>query len=75
MFTGAHVITDDEFWLTDYVMFRKKGRRNVSKYRTAYTSMRITTMRDADYGDVLWFKLVTGNQKDTVGIVYCRPKT
>ena len=25
VFTGAQVITDDAFWLTDYVMFRKNG--------------------------------------------------
>ena len=32
-------------------------------------------MRDADCEEVPWFKLVTGNPKDTVGIVHCRPKT
>ena len=68
-------ITDAELGLTGYVMFRRDrmGRRGggvilyVKEYIQAYE---IKLERKADYDDAVWCKIVSGNSKLTIGLVY-----
>ena len=70
---GQPDITDAELRLAGYVMFRRDriGRRGgvilyVKEYIQAYE---IKLEREADY-DVVWCKIVSGNSKLTIGLVY-----
>ena len=70
--------TDAELGLTGYVMFRRDriGRRGggvilyVKEYIQAYE---IKLEREADYDEAVWCKIVSGNSKLTIGLVYRSP--
>ena len=71
-------ITYTELGLTGYVMFRRDriGRMgggvisNVKEYIQAYE---IKLEREADYDEAVWCKIVSGNSKLTIGLVYRSP--
>ena len=68
-------ITDAELGLRGYVMFRRDrlGRRGggvilyVKKFIQAYE---IKLEREANYDEAVWCKIVSGNSKLTIGLVY-----
>ena len=71
-------ITDAELGLTGYVMFRKDriGRRGggVILYVKEYIQAdEIKLEREADCDEAVWCKIVSGNSKLTVGLVYRCP--
>ena len=71
-------ITDAELGLTGYIMFRRDriGRRGggvilyVKEFIQAYE---IKLESEADYDEAVWCKIVSGNSKLTIGLVYRSP--
>ena len=71
-------ITDAELGLTGYVMFRRGriGRRGggvilyIKEYVQGYE---IKLESEADYDEAVWCKIVSGNSKLTIGLVYRSP--
>ena len=71
-------ITDAELGLTRYVMFRKDriGRRGggVMLYvKESIQAYEIKLEREADCDEAVWCKIVSGNSKLTIGLVYRSP--
>ena len=71
-------ITDAELGLTGYVMFRKDriGRRGggvILHVKESIQAYKIKLEREADYDEAVWCKLVSGNKKLTIGLVYESP--
>ena len=68
-------ITDAELGLTGYVMFRKDriGRRGVGVIlyvKESIQAYEIKLEREADCDEAVWCKIVSGNSKLTIGLVY-----
>ena len=71
-------ITDAELGLTGYVMFRKDriGRRGggvILYVKESIQAYEIKLEREADCDEAVWCKIVSGNSKLTVGLVYRSP--
>ena len=71
-------ITDAELGLTGYVMFRKDriGRRGggvIVYVKESIQAYEIKLEREADCDEAVWCKIVSGNSKLTVGLVYRSP--
>ena len=71
-------ITDAELGLTRYVMFRKdrKGRRGgevILYVKESIQAYEIKLEREADCDEAVWCKIVSGNSKLTIGLVYRSP--
>ena len=71
-------ITDAELGLTGYVMFRRDrmGRRGggvILYVKDSIQAYEIKLERKADYDEVVWCKIVSGNSKLTIGLVYRSP--
>ena len=71
-------ITDAELGLTGYVMFRRDriGRRGggvVLYVKESIQVYEIKLEREADYDEAIWYKIVSGNSKLTIGLVYRSP--
>ena len=74
---GQH-ITDAELGLTGYVMFRKDriGRRGggvILYVKESIQAYEIKLEREADSDEAVWCKIVSGNSKLTIGLVYRSP--
>ena len=72
-------ITDAELGLTGYVMFRKYriGRRGggvILYVKESIEAYVIKLEREADCDEAVWCKIVSGNSKLTIGLVYRSPK-
>ena len=72
-------ITDAELGLAGYVMFRKDriGRRGggvILYVKESIQAYEIKLEREADYDEAVWCKIVSGNSKLTIGLVYRSPK-
>ena len=69
-------ITDAELGLTGYVMFRKDriGRRGgggvILYVKESIQVYEIKLEREADCDEAVWCKIVSGNSKLTIGLVY-----
>ena len=68
-------ITDAELGLTGYVMFRRDqiGRRGggiILYVKESIQAYEIKLEREADYDEAIWCKIVSGNSKLTIGLVY-----
>ena len=71
-------ITDAELGLTGYVMFRKDriGRRGggvILYVKQSIQAYEIKLEREADCDEAVWCKIVSGNSKLTIGLVYRSP--
>ena len=71
-------ITDAELGLTGYVMFRRDqiGRRGggvILYVKDSIQAYEIKLEREADYDEAVWCKIVSGNSKLTIGLVYRSP--
>ena len=71
-------ITDAELGLTGYVMFRRDqiGRRGggvILYVKESIQAYEIQLEREADYDEAVWCKIVSGNSKLTIGLVYRSP--
>ena len=71
-------ITDVELGLTGYVMFRKDriGRRGggvILYVKESIQAYEIKLEREADCDEAVWCKIVSGNSKLTIGLVYRSP--
>ena len=71
-------ITDAELELTGYVMFRRDriGRRGggvILYVKESIQVYEIKLEREADYDEAVWCKIVSGNSKLTIGLVYRSP--
>ena len=71
-------ITDAELGLTGYVMFRKDriGRRGggvILYVKESIQAYEIKLEREADCDEAVWCKIVSGNSKLTIGLVYRTP--
>ena len=71
-------ITDDELGLTGYVMFRKDriGRRGggvILYVKESIQVYEIKLEREADCDEAVLCKIVSGNSKLTIGLVYRSP--
>ena len=71
-------ITDAELGLTGYVMFRKDriGRRGegvILYVKESIQAYEIKLEREADCDKAVWCKIVSGNSKLTIGLVYRSP--
>ena len=70
-------ITDLEFGLEGYVMFRKDtiGRRgrSVLYIKETIPAYEVQLKEEADCNEVIWCKLVTGHTTVTIGVVYRCP--
>ena len=71
-------ITDSELGLTGYVMFRRDriGRRGggvILYVKESIQAYEIQIERKADYDEAVWRKIVSGNSKLTIGLVYRSP--
>ena len=71
-------ITDAELGLTGYVMFRKDriGRRGggvILYVKESTQAYEIKLEREADCDEAVWCKIVSGNAKLTIGLVYRSP--
>ena len=71
-------ITDAELGLTGYVMFRKDriGRRGggvILYVKESIQAYEIKLEREADCDEAVWCKIVSGNSKLTIGLVYRSP--
>ena len=71
-------ITDAELGLTGYVMFRRDriGRRGgevILYVKKSIQAYEIKLERKADYDEAVWCKIVSGNSKLTIGLVYRSP--
>ena len=70
-------ITDAELGLTGYVMFRRDrmGRRGggvILYVKESIQAYKIKLERKADYDEAVWCKIVSGNSKLTIRLVYRR---
>ena len=68
-------ITDAELGLTGYVMFRRdrmgrRGGRVILYVKESIQAYEIKLEREADYDEAVWCKIVSGNSKLTIGLVY-----
>ena len=68
-------ITDAELGLTGYVMFRRDriGRRGgvvIIYVKESIQAYEIKLERKADYDEAVWCKIVSGNSKLTIGLIY-----
>ena len=68
-------ITDAELGLTGYVMFRRDriGRRGggvILYIKESIQAYEIKLEREADCDEAVWCKIVSGNLKLTIGLVY-----
>ena len=74
---GQHRITDAELGLTGYVMFRRDriGRRGgvILYVKESIQAYEIKLEREADCNEAVWCKIVSGNSKLTIGLVYPSP--
>ena len=75
---GQHRQTDAELELTGYVMFRRDriGRRGggaILYGKQSIQAAEIKLEREADYDEAVWCKIVSGNSKLTIGLVYRSP--
>ena len=73
-------ITDAELGLTGYVMFRRDriGRRGggvILYVKESIQAYEIKLESEADYDEAVWCKIVSGNSKLTIGLVYRSPNT
>ena len=71
-------ITNVELGLTGYVMFRKDriGRRGggvILYVKESIHAYEIKLEREADCDEAVWCKIVSGNSKLTIGLVYPSP--
>ena len=71
-------ITDAELGLTGYVMFRRDriGRRGggvILYVKESIQAHEIKLESEADYDEAVWCKIVLGNKKLTIGLVYQSP--
>ena len=71
-------ITDAEFGMTRYVMFRRdrigrRGGRVILYVNESIQAYEIKLEREADCDEVAWCKIVSGNSKLTIGLVYRCP--
>ena len=71
-------ITDAELGLTGYVMFRKDriGRRGggvILYVKESIQAYEIKLEREADCDEAVWCKIVSGNSKLTIGLIYRSP--
>ena len=71
-------ITYAELGLTGYVMFRRDriGRRGggvILYVKESIQAYEIQLERKAHYDEAVWYKIVSGNSKLTVGLVYRSP--
>ena len=71
-------ITDAELGLAGYVMFRRDriGRRGggvILYVKESIQAYDIKLERKADYDEAVWCKIVSGNSKLTIGLVYRSP--
>ena len=71
-------ISDAELGLTGYVMFRRDriGRRGggvIVYVKESIQAYEIKLESKADYDEAVWCKLVSGNSKLTIGLVYRSP--
>ena len=71
-------LTDAELGLTGYVMFRKDriGRRGggvILYVKESIQAYEIKLEREADCDEAVWCKIVSGNSKLTIGLVYRSP--
>ena len=71
-------ITDAELGLTGYVMFRRDriGRRGggvILYVNESIQAYEIKLESEADYDEAVWCKIVSGNSKLTIGLVYQSP--
>ena len=71
-------ITDAELGLTGYVMFRRDriGRRGggvILYVKDSIQAYEIKLESEADYVEAVWCKIVSGNKKITIGLVYRNP--
>ena len=67
-------ITDAEFGLADYVMFRKDRMRKRGGGVLLYInetipSYEVQLQEEADSNEAIWCKLVTGHTTVTIGVV------
>ena len=68
-------ITDAELELTEYVMFRRYriGRRGggvILYVKESIQAYEIKLEREANCDEAVWCKIVSGNKKLTIGLVY-----
>ena len=66
-------ITDAELGLTGYVMFRRYriGRREggvILYVKESIQAYEIKLEREADCDETVWYKIVSGNKKITIGL-------
>ena len=71
-------ITDAELGLTGYVMFRKdhigrRGGRVILYVKESIQAYEIKLEREADCDEAVWCKIISGNSKLTIGLVYRSP--
>ena len=71
-------ITDAELGLTGYVMFRRDriGRRGggvILYVKESIQANEIKLESEADYDEAVWCKIVSGNSKLIIGLVYRNP--
>ena len=71
-------ITDAELGLTGYVMFRRNrlGRRGgvvILYVKESIQPCEIKLEREADYDEAVWCKIVSGNSKLNIGLIYRSP--
>ena len=71
-------VTDAELGLTGYVMFsrdqiRRRGRGVILYVKESIQAYEIKLEREADYDEAVWCKIVSGNSKLTIGLVYRSP--
>ena len=71
-------ITDAELGLAGYVMFRRDriGRRRggvILYVKESIQAYEIKLEREADYDEAVWCKIISGNKKLNIGLVYRSP--
>ena len=71
-------VTDAELGMTGYVMFRRDriGRRGggvILYVKESIQAYEIKLEREAFYDETVWCKIVSGNSKLTIGLVYRSP--
>ena len=70
--------TDAELGLTGYIMFRRdrigrRGRGVILYVKESIQAYDIKLEREAGYDESVWCKIVSGNSKLTIGLVYRSP--
>ena len=71
-------IIDAELGLTGYVRFRRDqiGRRGggvILYVKQSIQAYEIKLESEADYDEAVWYKIVSGNSKLTIGLLYRSP--